>query len=73
MSEEETGRKQVSLRERDLIVAYLSYALDEVEAISESGLHHLRMAISSIARDSAPGAEGVDSLETLACDRKSAN
>ncbi|HUC49235.1 MAG TPA: hypothetical protein VMA30_07590 [Xanthobacteraceae bacterium] len=37
-----------------MLVAYLSYALDDVEAISRAGLHHLRMAISSIAEDPAP-------------------
>ncbi len=50
-------------QQRDLLVAYLSYALDDVEAISRAGLHHLRMAISSIAQDpaadlDAPGAPG---------------
>jgi hypothetical protein len=73
MSEEEIERKSVSLSERDLIVEYLSYALDEVEAISESGLHHLRMAISSIARDSTPDASCIDFLSTLEYDKKSAN
>jgi hypothetical protein len=40
-----------------LLVAYLSYALDDVEAISRAGLHHLRMAISSIAAHPAPDAD----------------
>jgi hypothetical protein len=73
MSEEELEDKSVSLSERDLIVAYLSYALDDVEAISESGLHHLRMAISSIARDCTPDPSRIDFLSTLECDKKSAN
>ncbi len=51
MSEREIERKKLGSQERDLLVAYLSYALDDVEAISRAGLHHLRMAISSIAQD----------------------
>jgi hypothetical protein len=51
MSEREIEQKRIDPQERDLLVAYLSYALDDVEAISRAGLHHLRMAISSIAQD----------------------
>ena len=52
MSKEDIESMETSPYDCDLIVAYLSYALDEVEAISPSGLHHLREAISSITRDS---------------------
>ena len=55
MDQREIERKSIGSQERDLLVAYLSYALDDVEAISRAGLHHLRMAISSIAAHSAPG------------------
>jgi hypothetical protein len=54
MSQRELERKNTDSQERDLLVAYLSYALDDVEAISRAGLHHLRMAISSIAEDPDP-------------------
>jgi hypothetical protein len=54
MDHREIERKSIGSQERDLLVAYLSYALDDVEAISRAGLHHLRMAISSIAAHSAP-------------------
>jgi hypothetical protein len=59
MSEREIERKIFDSQERDLLVAYLSYALDDVEAISPAGLHHLQMAISSIAQNPVPD---VDSL-----------
>lgn len=53
MDHREIERKSIGSQERELLVAYLSYALDDVEAISRAGLHHLRMAISSIAAHSA--------------------
>jgi hypothetical protein len=59
MSDGEIERKSAGSQERDLLVAYLSYALDDVEAISRAGLHHLRMAISSIAQDPIGDFEGV--------------
>jgi hypothetical protein len=34
---------------RDLIVAYLSYALEDVRALSDVGLHFLYMAIASVS------------------------
>jgi hypothetical protein len=54
MSQREIEQRIFDSQERDLLIAYLSYALDDVEAISRAGLHHLRMAISSIAQDPAP-------------------
>jgi hypothetical protein len=57
MDQSEIERKSIGSQERELLVAYLSYALDDVEAISRAGLHHLRMAISSIAAHPAPDAD----------------
>ena len=48
--------KILSPRERDLIVAYLSYALDDVRALSEVGSHFLQMTIASLIDDSVPDA-----------------
>ena len=36
---------------RELIVAYLSYALDDVRAMSADGLQFLQLAIATIAQD----------------------
>jgi len=43
-------------RERDLIVAYLSYALDDVRALSHASSHFLQMTIASLIDDSVPDA-----------------
>jgi len=41
-------------RERELIVAYLSYALDDVRALSEVGSHFLQMTIASLNDEATP-------------------
>jgi hypothetical protein len=46
-SENENGNPD----ERELIVAYLSYALDDVRAVSDIGLHLLQMAIAALRKD----------------------
>ena len=53
---DEKEDKMLSPRERDLIVAYLSYALDDVRALSEVGSHFLRLTIASLIDDSLPDA-----------------
>jgi len=63
MSKEDIEPIETSPYDCDLIVAYLSYALEEVEAISPSGLHHLRKAISSITRDSGRDAGTSEKLK----------
>jgi hypothetical protein len=35
-------------RDRELVLAYLSYALEDVRALSEISVYFLRMAIASI-------------------------
>lgn len=48
---DEKEDKILSLHERDLIVAYLSYALDDVRALSAVGSHFLRLTIASLTDD----------------------
>jgi hypothetical protein len=52
MHDERDGRI-LNPRERELIVAYLSYALDDVRAISELGSHFLQMTIASLTDEAA--------------------
>lgn len=58
MGVERQGPKIVTPRERALVVAYLSYALDDVRALSEVALRHLQMAIRTVAEDTASEAIG---------------
>jgi hypothetical protein len=44
-------RKANTPRQRELIIAYLSYALDDIRALSEIGLHLLQLAIATINDD----------------------
>jgi hypothetical protein len=53
MSEAENEREIVDPPERELIVAYLSYALDDVRALSQSGLHLLQLTIATLATEAA--------------------
>jgi hypothetical protein len=43
--------KATSVRQRELIVAYLTYALDDVSALSEAASRYLQMTIASINDD----------------------
>jgi alkylhydroperoxidase/carboxymuconolactone decarboxylase family protein YurZ len=43
--------KTLSPRQRELVVLYLSYALDDVRALSEMGSHFLQMAIATISEE----------------------
>jgi hypothetical protein len=38
-------------RERDLVIAYLSYALEDVRALSDVGTRLLQMTIESLSDD----------------------
>jgi len=53
MSQAKDETTAVEPIERELIVAYLSYALDDVGAVSASGLQLLQLAIATIAREAA--------------------
>jgi hypothetical protein len=47
----ERENKAISPRERDLVVAYLSYALEDVRALSEAGSRFLQMTIATITEE----------------------
>ena len=47
----EKESKTLSPRQRDLVVAYLSYALEDVRALSEAGSHLLQMTIATITEE----------------------
>jgi hypothetical protein len=49
----EKESKTLSPRERELVVAYLSYALEDVRALSPMGSHFLQMTIASIAEETS--------------------
>jgi hypothetical protein len=51
--DEYVGSREQILRERQLIVAYLSYALDDVRELGGPGLHLLQMTIAAIADNEA--------------------
>lgn len=45
--------RTVDLHERELLVAYLSYALDDIGAVSTNGLQLLQLTIATITQESA--------------------
>jgi hypothetical protein len=45
--------KTLSPRQRELVVAYLSYALEDVRALSEAGSHLLQMTIATITKETS--------------------
>jgi hypothetical protein len=49
----EKESKTLTPRERELVVAYLSYALEDVRALSPMGSHFLQMTIASIAEETS--------------------
>ena len=53
MLHSEKESKTLSPRQRDLVIAYLSYALEDVRALSEMGSHFLQMAISTISEEAS--------------------
>jgi hypothetical protein len=53
MLHSEKESKTLSPHQRDLIVAYLSYALEDVRALSEAGSHLLQMTIATITEESS--------------------
>ena len=58
--------KTVSPGERDLIVGYLSYALDDVRALSDVGSQLLQMTIAAIAAGTASHSNGLSVVENSA-------
>jgi len=53
MLHSEKESKTLSPRQRDLVVAYLQYALEDVRALSEAGSHLLQMTIATITEESS--------------------
>jgi hypothetical protein len=49
----EKESKALSPRQRDLVIAYLSYAIEDVRALSEAGSHLLQMTIATINEESS--------------------
>jgi alkylhydroperoxidase/carboxymuconolactone decarboxylase family protein YurZ len=47
----EKESKTLSPRQRELVVLYLSYALEDVRTLSEMGSHFLQMAIATISEE----------------------
>jgi hypothetical protein len=45
--------KTVSPHQRELVVLYLSYALEDVRALSEMGSHFLQMTIATITEEAS--------------------
>jgi hypothetical protein len=54
MLHSEKESKTLSPHQRELVVAYLSYALEDVRALSEAGSHLLQMTIATITEESSP-------------------
>jgi len=53
MLHEEKESKTLSPRQRDLVVAYLSYALEDVRALSAAGSQLLQMTIATITEETS--------------------
>jgi hypothetical protein len=53
MNQFKSENETINPDERELIVAYLSYALDDVRAVSDVGLHLLQMTIAALRKDAA--------------------
>jgi alkylhydroperoxidase/carboxymuconolactone decarboxylase family protein YurZ len=53
MLHSEKESKALSPRQRELVVAYLSYALEDVRALSEAGSHLLQMTIATITEETS--------------------
>jgi hypothetical protein len=64
MLQDERDGKMLDSHERELIVAYLRYALEDVRAFSEIGSHFLQLAIASLTDEAALDAPGEPPLQT---------
>ena len=53
MLHSEKESKTLSPHQRELVVAYLSYALEDVRALSEAGSHLLQMTIATITEETS--------------------
>lgn len=64
MLQDERDGKLLDSRERELIVAYLRYALEDVRALSEIGSHFLQMTIASLTDEATLDSPGEPPLQT---------
>jgi hypothetical protein len=64
MLHSEKESKTFSPRQRDLVIAYLAYALEDVRALSEAGSHLLQMTIATITEESSQDAS-VQPLQSM--------
>jgi hypothetical protein len=55
MGKTTNGAKNFSTDERELLVAYLSYALEDVRALSANALHLLQLTIATISEEAVTG------------------
>jgi hypothetical protein len=53
MLHSEKESKTLSPHQRDLVIAYLQYAIEDVRALSETGSHLLQMAIATINEEAS--------------------
>jgi hypothetical protein len=64
MLQDERDGKLLDSHERELIVAYLRYALEDVRALSEIGSHFLQMTIASLTDEAALDSSSEPPLQT---------
>jgi alkylhydroperoxidase/carboxymuconolactone decarboxylase family protein YurZ len=60
----EKESKTLSPRQRELVVLYLSYALEDVRALSEMGSHFLQMTIATITEETSLDTPPVQPLQS---------
>jgi hypothetical protein len=58
MNQLKSENEAINPDERELIVAYLSYALDDVRAVSDIGLHLLQMTIAALRKEAVAANSG---------------
>jgi len=54
MNQSKTIRNISPNESREVIIAYLSYALKDVRALSEQSLHFLELSIAALSEDRSP-------------------
>jgi hypothetical protein len=66
MSQMKSENETVNPDECELIVAYLSYAIEDVRAVSDIGLHLLQMTIAAL-RKQATAANSDQDAPVISC------
>jgi hypothetical protein len=67
MSETKSVVKTSGAHQRDLVVAYLSYALDDVQAVSPIGSQLLQLTIAAINEESAAKEQTMTDAPAVLC------